>query len=331
MTGAAPLVGQPDMADLTSTALGFDHLAGWAADDHAAALTVFRNTCDALPVNWADICDLARTTTNARTFFERNFQPVLIQDGTPMLFTGYYEPELAGSLTPDATHRYPIFAMPPNLPQDRPWLTRKQIEQSKALLGQGLELAWLDDPADVFFLQVQGSGRIKLPSGQVIRVGYAGKNHHPYSSIGGELVARGIFTTDQVSADAIRQWLHAHPDQISELLWTNASYVFFRTITKVPADHGPLGVMNRSVTPLRSIAVDPGVVPLGAPVWIEKAGDEPMNRLMVAQDTGSAIKGAQRADIFYGTGAKAGQAAGRVRDTGRMVVLLPKTMPNAKP
>ena len=329
MTGPAPLVGRPDMAALTTTVLNFDQLSGWADDDHATALAVFRATCDQLPgAGWTDICALASTTTNARAFFERHFQPVLMQDGTPMLFTGYCEPELAGSLTPDAIHRYPIFAMPPDLPQDRPWLTRQQIEQSGALLGQGLELAWLDDPADVFFLQVQGSGRIKLPNGHVIRVGYAGKNHHPYSSIGAELVTRGIFTADLVSANAIRHWLRTNPDQIQGLFWTNPSYVFFQTITQVPADQGPLGAMNRSVTALRSIAVDPGVVPLGAPVWIEKAGNDPMNRLMIAQDIGSAIKGAQRADIFYGTGASAGHTASRVRDPGRMIVLLPKTKPN---
>ena len=328
MTGAALLAGRPGMADLTTTILNFDQLVGWADDDHAAALAVFRNTCgDLSGADWSDLCALASTNLDARSFFERHFRPVLTEDGKPMLFTGYYEPELRGSRAPDATHRCPIYALPAELtlglPHDQPWLTRQQIEQSGALLGQRLEIAWLTDPADVFFLQVQGSGRIKLPGGQVIRVGYAGKNGQPYSSIGAELVTRGIFTTDQVTAGAIRNWMQANPDLQQALLWTNASYVFFRELPDLPADHGPLGAMNRSVTALRSIAVDASVVPLGAPVWIEKAGDDPMNRLMIAQDTGPAIKGAQRADIFFGTGPDAGLAAGAVRDPGRMIVLLP--------
>ncbi len=308
------------MAELTYTVLNFDLLAGWADDDHAAALTVFRTTCEDLPGQ--DRANDCKTLT-ARRFFEQHFKPVLIQDGTPMLFTGYYEPELDGSLLPDSTYRYPLYALPRGLIAGQPWLTRRQIEQTGALFGQGLEIAWLTDPADVFFLQVQGSGRIKLNNGQTMRVGYAGKNGQPYSSIGAELVARGIFAAGQATADAIRNWLQANPDLRQELLWINASYVFFRELTDLPENHGPLGAMNRSVTALRSIAVDPSIVPLGAPVWIEKTGDNPVNCLMIAQDIGSAIKGAQRADIFFGTGAKAGLAAGKTQDSGRMVVLLP--------
>ena len=312
------------MAEPSYTILDFGQLSGWASDDHAAALAVFRNTCgDLAERDWTNLCAFAATNPEPRAFFELLFRPVLIEDGTPMLFTGYYEPELRGALTPDALYRYPIYALPPGMPQGQPWLTRQQIEETGALLGQDLEIAWLTDPVEVFFLQVQGSGRIGLPGGRVIRVGYAGKNGHEYSSIGAELVARGLFSPDQVSADTIRNWVRANPDQGAALLWTNASYVFFREVSEVPADQGPLGAMNRSVTPLRSIAVDPSLVPLGAPVWIEKTGDDPMHRLMIAQDTGSAIKGAQRADIFFGTGADAGRQAGNIRDTGRMVVLLP--------
>ena len=320
------------VADPTYTFVGFDQLAGWNSDNHAAALAVFRKSCATLPGPvWAEICGLAARSPDARGFFEHMFQPVLISDGTPMLFTGYFEPELTGSRIPDAVYRYPIYAMPPGMTQDRPWLTRQQIEQTGALLGRGLEIAWLADPADAFFLQVQGSGRISLPDGKVIRVGYAGKNGHSYASIGAELVARGHFTAGQVSADVIRTWLRDHPEQGTKLFWTNPSYVFFRELSDVPADQGPLGVMNYSVTPLRSIAVDPLFVPLGAPVWIETAGVDPMNRLMIAQDIGSAIKGAQRADIFFGTGADAGQQAGQIRDTGRMVVLLPVRLANNLP
>ncbi len=303
------------------TMLDFTDLNGWAADDHAAALAVFRNTCgDMADPDWAALCALAAEGPDARTFFELFFRPVLIEDGQPMLFTGYYEPQLRGSLSPDDVFRYPVYAMPPVAPAI--WPTRQQIEEG-ALAGQGLEIAWVDDPVDLFFLQVQGSGRIRLPDQSVIRVGYAGANGLPYTSIGQQLIAQRIYTADQVSAEVIKNWVRRNPEAGQALLWTNQSYVFFREVSEVPADQGPLGAMNRSVTPLRTIAVDPAFVPLGAPVWIETDGADPMQRLMVAQDTGSAIKGAQRADIFFGTGLAAGNQAGRIKDGGRMVVLLP--------
>ena len=157
----------------------------------------------------------------------------------------------------------------------------------------------------------------------MIRVGYEGANGHPYSSIGQELVRRGVYQAHQVSAQVIANWVRRNPQEGEELLFTNESYVFFREVSEVPADKGPLGAMNRSVTPMRSIAVDPAHVPLGAPVWIEKEGASPLRRLMIAQDTGSAIKGAQRADIFIGTGDQAGRIAGRIKDRGRMIVLVP--------
>ncbi len=189
--------------------------------------------------------------------------------------------------------------------------------------GRGLEIAWVDDPVDVFFLQIQGSGRIRLTDGSVIRVGYAGANGHEYRSIGQELVRRGVFQPHQVSAQVISNWVKSNPVEGEDLLRHNPSFVFFRVVRKVPAERGPLGAMNRSVTEMRTVAVDPAYVPLGAPVWVEKRGRRAFNRLMIAQDTGSAIKGAQRADIFFGTGDKAGRRAGQVRDPGRMVVLMP--------
>jgi membrane-bound lytic murein transglycosylase A len=189
--------------------------------------------------------------------------------------------------------------------------------------GRGLEIAWVDDPVELFFLQIQGSGRIKLPDGKSIRIGYGGANGHSYRSIGTEMVRRGIYQAHQVSAQVIKNWVRRNPAEGRELLFHNPSYVFFREVRRVAAADGPLGAMNRSVTTLRSLAVDPKYTPLGAPVWLEKDGADKMRRLMVAQDTGSAIKGAQRADIFYGTGDAAGLAAGKLRDPGRMVVLLP--------
>jgi len=312
------------MAEVTHTILGFDDLQGWADDDHQAALSVFLNTCgDMNDPDWKGICAVAARQTNAKTFFELFFRPVLIEDGTEMLFTGYYEPELNGSRTRGGRYQYPLYALPDEARNGRAWFSRRDIEEQKVLDGRGLEIAWLDDPTDVFFLHVQGSGRVKLTDGSYIRVGYGGKNGHEYRSIGQEMVRRGIYQAHQVSAEVIRNWVHRNPDEGAELLRHNPSYVFFREVSEVPADKGPLGAMNRSVTALRTIAVDPAHVSLGAPVWIEKSGQEPMRRLMVAQDTGSAIRGAQRADIFFGTGAAAGRMAGRIKDRGRMVVLLP--------
>ncbi|MGC9418314.1 MAG: murein transglycosylase A [Rhodovulum sp.] len=311
-------------ADTPVEILGFEDLKGWDQDDHARALAVFRETCPHLSDStWASLCAVAETQQNARRFFELFFRPVLIGGSEPALFTGYYEPEIHGARRPDARYRYPIYRKPPEIEPGRRWFSRREIEEAGLLEGRGLEIAWLDDPVDVFFLQVQGSGRIRLTDGTAIRVGYGGKNGHEYRSIGKELVRRGIYKPHQVSAEVIRAWVRRNPEEGHELLLHNPSFVFFREIRRLPADKGPLGAMNRSITPMRTVAVDPDYVPLGAPVWIEKGGRAPLHRLMVAQDTGSAIKGAQRADIFYGTGADAGDQAGRVRDRGRLVVLLP--------
>ncbi len=315
------------MADTQYTQLDFDDLAGWRDDNHQAGLDVFLNTCrDLDDPQWQVLCAAAARDPDPRDFFEKYFRPVLIEDGEPMLFTGYFEPELPGSLERGNDYQYPIYAVPEDLERGKPYFTRRQIEEDRPLVGKNLEIAWLTDPVDLFFLQVQGSGRVRLPDGNVIRVGYGGKNGRDYSSVGMKLVERGIYEAHQVSAAVIRNWVRENRREGRALLWENESYVFFREVSEVPAHLGPLGAMNRSITKGRTIAVDPEYVPLGAPVWIEKQGAEPMNRLMVAQDTGSAIKGAQRADIFFGTGDDAGRQAGTIKDEGRMVVLLPGTI-----
>jgi membrane-bound lytic murein transglycosylase A len=311
-------------SELRHEILDFSDLRGWAEDDHARALTVFNETCaDMKDPDWQSLCALAQTGPDARTFFELFFRPVMISDGSPALFTGYFEPELRGALQPVGRYRYPVYRMPPEAREVSPWLSRREILSGDAMSGRGLEIAWVDDPVELFFLQIQGSGRIRLPDGGVIRVGYGGANGHPYRSIGSELVRLGVYEAHQVSAEVIKNWVRRNPEAGEALLHHNPSYVFFRRVDQVPPDRGPLGAMNRSVTAGRTIAVDPAHVPLGAPVWIEKEGHGPIRRLMVAQDTGSAIKGPQRADIFFGTGADAGRAAGRLRDPGRMVVLMP--------
>lgn len=310
--------------DIEHEILTFDQLDGWAEDDHAAALDVFRNTCrDMRSPDWRALCRAAEDQTNARTFFELFFRPVVIRDGARALFTGYFEPELDGSRRPSARYRHPVYRLPPEARRTNQWLTRSEIEESAVMKGRGLEIAWVDDPVELFFLQIQGSGRIRLPDGEYIRVGYGGNNGHEYRSIGVELVRRGIYSSHQVSAQVIKNWVRRNPAEGRALLRHNPSYVFFREVSEVPAERGPLGAMNRSITALRSVAVDPEYTPLGAPVWVEKDGKSKLRRLMIAQDTGSAIKGTQRADIFFGTGDKAGREAGQLKDPGRMVVLVP--------
>ncbi|SDI77588.1 murein transglycosylase A [Aliiruegeria lutimaris] len=319
LAAASPAVGGSDLQILS-----FDDLSGWAEDDHEAALKTFLKTCD-IPSEpeWRGLCKLAKAQGGGRSFFELFFRPVLIGGDEEALFTGYYEPELRGSLTPSARYRFPLFAKPRELPDGQPWATRAQIEEEGLLAGRGLEIAWVEDPVELFFLQIQGSGRIRLPGGQVIRVGYGGHNGHNYRSIGQEMIRRGIYEAHQVSAQVIKNWVRRNPVDGQELLRHNPSFVFFRKVTGNDPGEGPIGAMNRPVTAGRSIAVDPDFTPLGAPVWIEKNGAERIRRLMIAQDTGSAIKGSQRADIFFGSGDKAGKAAGKVRDPGRMVVLVP--------
>lgn len=314
------------MAPAQAEILEFDALDGWYDDDHVQALQTFLRTCDLIEeADWAPICavaaDVPQDEASARSFFELFFKPVIVGQ-PPALFTGYFEPELEGSLVQTGRFQYPIYKRPPELKEGTVYHSREAIEGG-ALAGRGLELAWLDDPVDVYFLQVQGSGRIRLTDGTVIRVGYAGANGHSYRSIAHEMVRRGTHAIDEVSAPEIAAWVRSNPEAGRNLLYTNPSFVFFRTIGTLTADDGPIGAMGRSITTMRSIAIDPKFTPLGAPVWIEKDGKTPIRSLMVAQDTGGAIKGMQRADIFYGTGADAGDMAGRIKDGGRMVLLLP--------
>lgn len=307
-----------------TTLLDWSDLNGWAQDDHAAALGVFQETCRDLDEgDWPVICKLAASADDPRVFFETMFRPIMMTDGEEPLFTAYYEPELTGSRIRGDQFNVPLYRLPDDVPDDGPWLSREQLLETGVLENRGLELVWLQSEVDKFFLQIQGSGRVRLDEGGMMRVGYGGKNGHPYRSIGRELIRRGEFEEHQVSAQVIRNWVEGNPERGADLLNHNPSYVFFREVSQVDPEKGPLGAMNRSITAGRSIAVDPDFVPLGAPVWVEKAGASPIRRLMVAQDTGAAINGAQRADIFYGTGDDAGREAGSIRDGGRMVVLLP--------
>lgn len=304
---------------MTVTEVEFGDLEGWALDDLSEAFCVFRETVGHLPgPAWGRIAErvVGIQPAGAQRFFETAFRLVMIEDGAAPLFTGYFEPELPGSRVADEVFRWPVHA----LPGDPRAHDRAEIVAG-ALEGRGLEIVWLADAAEAFFMQVQGSGRIVLPEGEVLRLNYAGSNGRPYRSVGKELVARGVFTTGTVTAEGIKDWIRANPEAGREVMDLNPSYVFFRVLEGLPPGAGPLGCMGHPVTALRSVAVDPGVVPLGAPVWLDAGG---LRRLMVAQDRGGAIRGAQRADVFFGTGAEAGRRAGAFLHPGRMVVLLPR-------
>lgn len=285
-------------------------LPDWAADDLGAALAAYLVTADL-----AHGAPLPKPGEGAGAFFARAFRTS--QPAQSGLLTGYYEPELPGAARPDARFRYPLYAAPPDLPADGPWFDRTAIEAGDLLAGH--ELVWLDSALEAFLAQVQGSVRVRLADGRVLRFGYAAKNGHPYTSIGRELIRRGALHPDGASVAAIRDWAAAHPDDLTGLLRLNASFVFFRPLD-LPSDQGPLGAMGRPVTAGRTIAVDPAHIPLGMPVWLEWQGQA---RLVVAQDTGSAIRGAGRADLFLGTGDAAGHLAGALKCPARLTPLMP--------
>ena len=303
----------------------FTALDGWEGEDHGEAFDVFLRICpDLNRGEWGAVCAFARSDPDPRMFFETFFRPVLIgPEDDDALFTAYFEPELPASRVPDGRHRWPVYRTPPELRPGTPFLTRAEIENTGALSGRGLEIAWLRDPVDLYYLQIQGSGRLRFADGSVLRLGYGGQNGHPRRLVAQEMVRRGIVPAHRASAPVIRNWVQQNPGAGRALLQHDPSYVFFRVLRDQSTAPGPRGAMNRALVPGRSIAVDPAFTPLGAPVWVEKDGDSPLRRLMFAQDTGGAIRGPQRADIFIGTGDAAGSAAGRIRDPGRMVVLLP--------
>jgi membrane-bound lytic murein transglycosylase A len=338
----------------------WDALPGWTQDRVAEAWGAFQRSCSLLSAQpaWRAACEAsaavdAADDTAVRAFFEGAFAPhaVVNPDGTREgTITGYYEPVLRGSRTPDPVHRFPAYAVPDDLlvvdlselyPELKPmrlrgridgrrvvpYYSRGDLESGKAALA-GREILWTDDAVELFFLQIQGSGQVILDSGETVRLSYAEQNGHPYRSIGRLLVERGELTLDQASMQGIKAWGARNPERLSELLNQNASFVFFR---ELPAtDGGPPGALGVGLTAGRSLAVDPRAIPLGAPVFIATTwpnSEVPLQRLMMAQDTGGAIKGAARADFYWGSGNEAGVQAGRMRQMGQLYVLLPQGFP----
>ncbi|MBD0271455.1 MAG: MltA domain-containing protein [Acetobacteraceae bacterium] len=260
-------------------------------------------------------------------FFERRFRAFAAGSG---LMTGYYEPELRGAEYPVGPFQIPLHTAPPPLPGGARLPDRAAIETG-ALAGLGLELAWVDDPVDAFFLHVQGAGRLRLHDGRVLRVGYAGKNDHPYKAIGRVLLDAGAIPRERMSMQAIRAWLEAAPPgEAAALLRHNPSYVFFRVLDGLSAGEGPPGALGVPLTPGRSLAVDPAFIPFGAPVFAatrDPVDGAPIRRLMHAQDTGGAIRGAARGDLFWGWGEAAAIRAGLMREAAEVFVLVPREEP----
>ncbi|HEX3348200.1 MAG TPA: murein transglycosylase A [Acetobacteraceae bacterium] len=356
------------------TPVAFSQLPGWDSDRVASAMPAFLAGCGAMtsrsalggqgeaarlggtPADWQHVCAVARavppgSNPAARAFFEQNLQAFAVAaDGTATgLFTGYYEPELRGSLTRRPGYETPLLPPPADLVQadlgafDRslagrkivgrvedgrliPYYDRAEIEAGTRG-GRGAGLLWVADPIDAFFLEIQGSGRIRLPDRRVIRVSYAGENGRPYVAIGRVLIDRGELSRDEVSLQTIREWLSAHPAQASEVMDQNPSYVFFRVLPAMPSDQGPPGSLGAALTPGRSLAVDTRYIPLGAPLWIDTSDpldNAPLRRLMIAQDTGGAIKGPVRGDFFWGWGVDAEARGGTMKSEGTAYLLLPR-------
>lgn len=336
--------------------ISFDRLSGWEQDRHASAWPALLRSCEKLAAReaaWMEICRAARERetpddAEARAFFEEHFRVHRVngegrRDG---LITGYYEPVLMGSFERDARFRFPLYRRPDNLlivdlaglyPELKgrpvrgrlqgnrvvPYHSRAEIGRDPGPLAGG-ELLWVDDPVEAFVLQVQGSGRVQLPDGSQVAVGYADQNGHPYRSLGGQLIARGEMKREDITLPRILDWIAANPEQTEQLLNSNPSYVFFRL--REAGTEGPVGSLGVPLTAERSVAVDPAFIALGLPVWLDTTlpDGSVFRRLMMAQDTGGAIKGAVRVDVFFGQGAAAGRLAGEMKNLGRLHVLLPK-------
>lgn len=332
-------------------------LTGWTDDDLLPAWQAFLKSCTVLSKQpaWKENCRLATSlqkpnNATLKKFFETYFTPYQIintDHSEEGLITGYYEPLLKGSRKPSTRYRYPIYAAPdelltidlgaayPELKDLRlrgrldggkvvPYYSRAEIMNNPKLLN-GYELLWVEDEVELFFLHVQGSGRIVFDNGEIMKIGFADQNGHPYNSIGKLLVQRGELALEKASMQGIKQWGQQNPGKLAELLQQNARYVFFR---ELPSDlSGPIGAMGVPLTAGRSIAIDPLSIPQGAPVFLATTWpntNKPLNRLMVAQDVGSAIKGGIRADFFWGYGHEAGNQAGKMKQSGKMWVLMPR-------
>jgi len=343
--------------------LTFAALDGWKNDDHAVAFATFMKSCSAIlqgskaarkarPV-FAGLYNACEKATKlvaggtvdrgeARKFFEDNFAPVRIlpavhtygfYTGADGFYTGYYEAEVAGSRVKTEEYNVPLYGVPAKLAGKKNRVfsqyDRSAIENG-ALAGKGLEICWIKNPVDAFFAQIQGSTRIKLDDGELLRLNYIASNGKPYTPVGRILIERGVYTPEEMTMDKIREYMEANPEGGEELRLKNRSFVFFSKTELGPKDEC-IGAQGIPLTPGRSLAVDPSIHVYGTPIWIDAefplTSDVPRDtfqHLMFAQDTGSAIRGAARADIYFGHGEDVPHIAGRIKQFGKFVMLVPK-------
>lgn len=342
---------------LTRTA--FADLPGWDKAALQDALAAFTRACAALAkkpdsdamglyggtlADWRGVC--ANPSGDPRAWFENNFTPYAVADGSDGLFTGYYEPQITASRTAQGIYQAPVYGLPPDLVRAdlslfgsqwrgehisgrldghalKPYPDRAAIDSDGA---PGAPILLYADPVDLFFLQIQGSGRVKLDDGSTMRLAYAGENGQPYTAIGRTLIEEGALTRDNVSLQSIRAWLTAHPDQARRVMETDKSYVFFRRDDLGDPTLSSPGTLGIGLSPLADMAIDPRIHGLGTPFYIAAGGPDPVQALLVGADTGGAIRGAVRGDIFFGTGDEAQRRAGALKAPGRMFVLLPNAV-----
>ncbi len=334
---------QPGSGPFSLTPLDFDQLPGWYSDNQAEAIVALRRSCDVLlrrpgsatvdsqgrfgrVAEWVPACQAlgepgAYDTASARHYFESWFQPFMVASNgrSEGLFTGYYEAEVRGSLRRGGAYQWPLYSPPASTNAH----DRAAIEGG-ALAGQGLEIAWLDDPVDAFDLHIQGSARMVLPDGSTRRIGYAGNNGKTFVGIGRLMLDRGHIGPGEATAQGVKAWLKANPEEAKALMEENPRYVFFRWVD----GDGPVGAQGVPLTAGRSMAVDPAYLGYGLPIFLESTytTGQALNRLMVAQDTGGAIKGPVRGDLFWGTGEPALAIAGGMKQEGRYYLLLPRSI-----
>ena len=323
------------------SAVSWQTLPGWQEDDLSQAWPAWLKSCEALrkrnsELNWRQVCMQAASISVSdaqaiRRYFESNFQPFEIRNSTGSetgLVTGYYEPVMNGSQTRTSLYSVPLYAYPNAWRQTRPNPGPSRAELMSSGILKGSEIAWVQDPVAAAFMQIQGSGKIRLQDGRVMRLGYAGTNEQPFKSFAQWLLDKKEINRSEATMQGISKWAKRNPDRVNDMLNANPRFVFFKELPgNVSADLGPTGALNVPLTTERSIAIDLQAMPLGAPVFLATTrplSNQPLQKLVMAQDTGKAIVGGVRADYYWGSGDAAGELAGRMKQNGKMWVLLPR-------
>ena len=343
----------------------FSDIAGWAHDDHQLAHAAFCKSASEIlehgrgfkrtslyggeRSDWLEVCSKALTTKNPKEFFEAEFQALTVNGENESLFTGYYEPHVKGSLGPSREFCVPLYTKPPELVafnkaerdatghncgcrnnSAKAYFTRQEIEQG-AIGGRRLEICYLNSWAEAYFIHIQGNGRILLDNGKALRLSFAAKNGPSYKSIGRVLLDRGIGTPQSMSMQFLKEWMSANPHAARALMYENPSFIFFAATDQIDPQLGAVGAAKVPLTPLRSIAVDRSVWAFGTPLFVSthtpaQQGGSEFRNLVIAQDTGSAIKGVVRGDIYWGWGPAAEACAGHMKQPGQIIALLPRSL-----